>query len=200
MQQTHCYARDTVTLLWKCYRVHRSCHQVNPTCNIAPSLRLLVPSSPHVRRQSVRMSHYHFRSKVALDLVDHVVDTSGALVTFLLLAGRYGRTQSPSATPVESIRRFWRACPWSLVSWPLLRAARSRSSGAAVATIRTLRTHVHVLPARSQNTHSYRILPTRPLVAIFQHSLPFLQSESFQIHVGTIHRRAIGPLAHHNGT
>jgi hypothetical protein len=38
-------------------------------------------------------------------------------------------------------------------------------------------------------------------VAIFQHSLPFLQSESFQTHqVGTIHRRAIGLLAHHNGT
>jgi hypothetical protein len=37
-------------------------------------------------------------------------------------------------------------------------------------------------------------------VAIFQHSLPFLQSESFQTHVGTIHHRAIGPLAHHNGT
>jgi hypothetical protein len=36
-------------------------------------------------------------------------------------------------------------------------------------------------------------------VAIFQHSLPFLQSESFQTH-GTIHRRAIGPLAHHNST
>jgi hypothetical protein len=34
----------------------------------------------------------------------------------------------------------------------------------------------------------------------FQHTLPFLQSESFQTHVGTIHRRAIGPLAHHNGT
>jgi hypothetical protein len=37
-------------------------------------------------------------------------------------------------------------------------------------------------------------------VAIFQHSLPFLQSESFHTHVGTIHRRAIGPLAFHNGT
>jgi hypothetical protein len=37
-------------------------------------------------------------------------------------------------------------------------------------------------------------------VAIFQHSLPFLQSESFQTHAGTIHHRAIGPLAHHNGT
>jgi hypothetical protein len=31
-------------------------------------------------------------------------------------------------------------------------------------------------------------------------SLPFLQSENIQIHVGKIHRRAIGPLAHHNGT
>jgi hypothetical protein len=40
----------------------------------------------------------------------------------------------------------------------------------------TLWTHVHVQPARSRNTHSYRILPTGPLVAIFQHSLPFLQS------------------------
>jgi hypothetical protein len=48
-------------------------------------------------------------------------------------------------------------------------------------------------------THS-RILPTGPLVGIFYHSLQFLQSESFQTQVGTIHRRAIGPLAHHNGT
>jgi hypothetical protein len=37
-------------------------------------------------------------------------------------------------------------------------------------------------------------------VAIFQRSLPFLQTEIFQTHVGTIHRRAIGPLALHNGT
>jgi hypothetical protein len=64
----------------------------------------------------------------------------------------------------------------------------------------TLGTHVHVRPARSRNNNSYRILPTGPLVAMFQHSLPFLQSESFQTHVGTIHRRAIGPFAHHNGT
>jgi hypothetical protein len=63
-----------------------------------------------------------------------------------------------------------------------------------------LRTHVHVRPIRSRNTHSYRILPTGPLVAIFQHSLQFLQSESFQTQVGTTHRRAIGHLAHHNGT
>jgi hypothetical protein len=54
-------------------------------------------------------------------------------------------------------------------------------------------------PSRSRNTHSYRILPTGPLVATFQHSLQFLQSESFQTHVGTIHRRAVGPLALHNG-
>jgi hypothetical protein len=51
---------------------------------------------------------------------------------------------------------------------------------------------------RSRNTHSYRIPPTGPLVAIFQHSFQFLQSENFQTHVGTIHHRAIGSLAHHN--
>jgi hypothetical protein len=78
-------------------------------CNIAPSLRLLVPSSPQVRRQSAHMSHYHLRSKVTLDLVDHVVDPGDVLVTFLVLFRRYGRTRSPSVTPVESIRRFWRA-------------------------------------------------------------------------------------------
>jgi hypothetical protein len=37
-------------------------------------------------------------------------------------------------------------------------------------------------------------------MATFQHSLPFLRLESFQTHVGTIHRRAIGPLALHNGS
>jgi hypothetical protein len=30
MQQTHCYATGTVTLLWKCYRMHRSCYQGKP--------------------------------------------------------------------------------------------------------------------------------------------------------------------------
>jgi hypothetical protein len=71
---------------------YRSCYQGNLICNVAPSLRLLVPSSPQVRRQSVQVRHYHLRSKVALGLVDHVVDPSDALVTFLFLAGRYGRT------------------------------------------------------------------------------------------------------------
>jgi hypothetical protein len=37
-------------------------------------------------------------------------------------------------------------------------------------------------------------------VVIFQHELTFLQSESLQTHVGTIHRPAIGPLAHYNST
>jgi hypothetical protein len=119
--------------------VYRSCYQGNLICHIAPSLRLLVPSSPQARRQSAHMSHYHLRSKVALDLVDRVVEPGYALVTFLFLAGRYGRTRSPSVTPVESIGRFWRASTRSLVSCPLLRTARSRSSGAAAATIRTLR-------------------------------------------------------------
>jgi hypothetical protein len=30
MEQTHCYATGTVTLLWKRNRVHRLCHQGNP--------------------------------------------------------------------------------------------------------------------------------------------------------------------------
>jgi hypothetical protein len=28
--QTHCYAAGTVTLLWKCNMVHRSCYQGKP--------------------------------------------------------------------------------------------------------------------------------------------------------------------------
>jgi hypothetical protein len=52
-----------------------------------------------------------------------------------------GRAVRPHAItcPVESIGRFWRDSTRSLVSCPLLRAARSRSSSAAAATIRTLR-------------------------------------------------------------
>jgi hypothetical protein len=46
----------------------------NPICHIAPSLTLLVPSSPQVRRQSVQVYHHHPRPGVALDLVDRVVD------------------------------------------------------------------------------------------------------------------------------
>jgi hypothetical protein len=42
----------------------------------------------------------------------------------------------------------------------------------------TLRTHVHVQPVRSRNTNSNRILPTGPLVAIFQHELTFLVRKS----------------------
>jgi hypothetical protein len=30
MPHTHCYATATVTLLWKRYRVHRSCYQGKP--------------------------------------------------------------------------------------------------------------------------------------------------------------------------
>jgi hypothetical protein len=63
--------------------VYRSCYQGNLVGHIAPSLRLLVPSSPQVRHQSAHMSHYHLCSKVALDPVDHVVDPSGDLLTFL---------------------------------------------------------------------------------------------------------------------
>jgi hypothetical protein len=73
----------TATLLWKCNKLivtqqellrYYSNATKDLTCHIAPSLRLLVPSSPQVRRQSVHMSRYHLRSKVALDLVGRVVD------------------------------------------------------------------------------------------------------------------------------
>jgi hypothetical protein len=37
-------------------------------------------------------------------------------------------------------------------------------------------------------------------IEFFQQDLLFLQSESFQTHVRTIHRRAISPLSHHNVT
>jgi hypothetical protein len=75
-----------------------------------------------------------------------------------------------------------------------------KSQHTTVKHSRQLSEHVHAQPVRNRNTHSYRILPTGPLVAVFQHELTFLQSESLQTHVGTIHRRAIGPLAHHNST
>jgi hypothetical protein len=53
------------------------------------------------------MNHYLLRTKVSLDMVDHVVDANDASVTFLFRAGRYGRTRSPSPTPAAPIRLFW---------------------------------------------------------------------------------------------
>jgi hypothetical protein len=50
-----------------------------------------------------------------------------------------------------------------------------------------------------EHTYTHGLGTPTP-IEFFQHSLPFLQSESFQTHVGTIHRRAIGSLAHQNGT
>jgi hypothetical protein len=77
----------------------------------------------------------------------------------------------------------------------------SKSQYTTVKHSRQLLEHTYTSDLHGLETpNSYRILPAGPVVAIFQHSLPFLQSESFQTHVGTIHRRAIGPLAHHNGT
>jgi hypothetical protein len=66
----------TVTLLWKCNKLIVTQHTQqellryygNLICHIAPSLRLLVPRSPQVRRRSAHMSHYHLCSNVALDL------------------------------------------------------------------------------------------------------------------------------------
>jgi hypothetical protein len=49
-------------------------------CHIAPSLRLLVPSSPRVRRQSVQVYHHHSRPGVPLYSVDDVVNPGDDLV------------------------------------------------------------------------------------------------------------------------
>jgi hypothetical protein len=119
--------RNNLVLL-NCYVTWHRCHIATETLtrNIASSLRLLVPSSTQVRRQSADMNHCHLRTKVSLDLVDHVVDPSDVSVTFLFRAGRYSRTRSPSVTSAEPIRRLWRACTRSLASCFLLRAARSR--------------------------------------------------------------------------
>jgi hypothetical protein len=75
----------------------------------------------------------------------------------------------------------------------------SKSQYTTVKHSQQLFEHVHVRPVQSRNTNSNRILPTGPLVAIFQHSLPFLSQKASK-HTRSIRRRAIGPLAHHNGT
>jgi hypothetical protein len=70
---THELLRNsTATLLWIRYQ--------GLIYHIAPSLRLLVPSSPQVRRQSVQVYHYHSRPGVPLDSVDDIVDPGDDLV------------------------------------------------------------------------------------------------------------------------
>jgi hypothetical protein len=70
----------------------------------------------------------------------------------------------------------------------------SKSQYITVKHSRKLLEHVHVRPARSPNTHSYRILPTGPLVAIFQHSLQFLQYKASKHTSG--YRSACTPQQH----
>jgi hypothetical protein len=72
--QQDCYVTIEMQL------VHRSCYQGNLICNTAPSLRLLVPSSPQVRRQSVQVYHLHSRPGVQLNSVDDVVNPGDDLV------------------------------------------------------------------------------------------------------------------------
>jgi hypothetical protein len=96
LQQIHCYAIG-LTLLWKCNKLIVTQQELlrysgnaiwcighatkeNLICNIAPSLRLLVPSSPQVRRQSVQMYHHHSRPGVPLNPVDDVVNPGDDLV------------------------------------------------------------------------------------------------------------------------
>jgi hypothetical protein len=58
--------------------------------------------------------------------------------------------------------------------------------------------HVHDRPVLPRNTHSYRILPTGPLVAIFQHSLPYTPGQSvvgLSVHLHTT--TALRRIVHH---
>jgi hypothetical protein len=41
MPQTHCYATVTVTLLWKCHKMHRSCYQGKPNMSQYFTLSIL---------------------------------------------------------------------------------------------------------------------------------------------------------------
>jgi hypothetical protein len=109
--------------------------------NIAPSLRLLVPSSLQIRRHSADMNHHHLRSRVPLDPEDHNVDPSDVSVTFLCYepGGTARLDWSRSLDSAKLIRQFWRAFIRSLASCSLLRAERSQPSGVAAATTRTLR-------------------------------------------------------------
>jgi hypothetical protein len=43
--QTHCYAAGTVTLLWKCYKVHRSCYHGKPNM---PQYKIEMKMGPYV--------------------------------------------------------------------------------------------------------------------------------------------------------
>jgi hypothetical protein len=106
------------------------------TCNVAPSLSLLVLNSPRVWHQSADMNHYHLRCKVPLD-------------------------------PVEVIRRLWRAFTRSLASCSLLRAARSRQSGGAAATARTVRQVTRRWPPtfRSGAASSFAVGVLNPLIS-----------------------------------
>jgi hypothetical protein len=91
----------------------------------------------------------------------------------------YEHIQSTENTTLESPFNIVTYSGFSIHDGSLL---HSKSQYTTVKHSRKLSEHVHVRPARSRNTHSSRILPTGPLMGIFQRSLPFLQSESFQTH------------------
>jgi hypothetical protein len=106
------------------------------TCNIAPSLRLPVPSSLQVWRPSADANRHQLRSKMPLD-------------------------------PVGMVRCFWRAFIRSLASCSLLRPARSRRSGGAAVTARTVRQVTRHWPPifRSSAASSYAVGVLSPLIS-----------------------------------
>jgi hypothetical protein len=123
----HCWVTSIVSLLR---------YREILICDIAPSLRLLVPSSPQVRRPSADANRHHLHSKMPLD-------------------------------PVGMIRRFWRASVRSLSSCSLLIPARSRRSGGAAATARTVRqvTRRWTPTLRSSAASSYAVCVLSPLIS-----------------------------------
>jgi hypothetical protein len=84
--------------------------------------------------------------------------------------------------------------------WNLI--ALQKSTHYSLTQSATLRTHVDVRPARSRNAHSYRNL-THDLLWQSSNTRSHSCSQKASKHTSgqsTIHRRAIGPLSHHNGT
>jgi hypothetical protein len=92
-----------------------SAHVTSPrkphTCNIAPSLRLLVPSSFQVWRSSADANHYHLRSQMPLGLVEMIrrfwrAFTWSLASCSLLRAARSGGAAATART-VRQVTRRW---------------------------------------------------------------------------------------------
>jgi hypothetical protein len=84
-------------------------------CDIAPSLRLLVPSSPQLRRQSVHMSNYHLHYKMPLGTVGMIRRFWRAFIRSLascsLLRPACSRRSGGAAATARTVRQVTRRWP-----------------------------------------------------------------------------------------